>query len=102
MLNFKSPATFDYSAHELANLLPMQSASEFANLKSDIAANGLLQPIWLFENKILDGRNRYRACREIGYAFSPSDFREFEGDYGAAEAFVFSPTSNVANSRRRR
>ena len=88
MLNFKS--SFDYSAHELANLLPMTSASEFANLKSDIAANGLLQPIWLFEGRILDGRNRYRACREIGYSFGPADFREFEGDYSAAEAFVFS------------
>ena len=67
MLNFKP--SFDYSAHELANLLPMTSATEFANLKSDIAANGLLQPIRLFENRFLDGRNRYRASREIGYAF---------------------------------
>jgi ParB-like nuclease domain len=90
MLNFKPTPSFDYSAHELANLLPMQSASEFANLKSDIAANGLLQPIWLFEGKVLDGRNRYRACKEIGYQFGAVDFREFEGDYSAAEAFVFS------------
>jgi hypothetical protein len=93
MLNFKSVPAFDYenlTAHELANLLPMTSASEFANLKSDIAANGLLQPIRLFDGRILDGRNRYRACREIGYAFGPADFREFEGDYSAAEAFVFS------------
>jgi ParB-like nuclease domain len=90
MLNFKSVPAFDYEAHELANLLPMTSASEFANLKADIAANGLLQPIWLFEGRILDGRNRYRACREIGYSFGAADFREFEGDYAAAEAFVFS------------
>jgi ParB-like nuclease domain len=80
----------DYIAHELANLLPMTSASEFANLKADIAANGLLQPIWLFEGRILDGRNRYRACKELRYVFTSKDFREFEGDYAAAEAFVFS------------
>jgi ParB-like chromosome segregation protein Spo0J len=73
MLNIKS-APDDYASlvpHELANLLPMQSASEFANLKADIAANGLLQPIWLFEGRILDGRNRYRACRELNYSFGP-------------------------------
>ena len=86
----EGPTFLDYLTHELANLLPMQSASEYANLKADIAANGLLQPIWLFERRILDGRNRYRACKELRYAFSAGDFRDFEGDYAAAEAFVFS------------
>jgi hypothetical protein len=93
MLNLNPETMCDYNAlvaHELANLLPMTSASEFANLKADIVANGLLQPIWLFEGRILDGRNRYRACKEMGYALTAQDFREFEGDYAAAEAFVFS------------
>ena len=44
----------------------MMSHDEFAALKQDIAANGLRIPVLLYENKILDGRNRYAACREVG------------------------------------
>src|SRR5262249_49169149 len=40
-----------------------------------------------YENKILDGRNRARACHAIG--IDPMR-REFEGDYEAARAFVIS------------
>jgi len=94
MLNFKSapePA-FDYSnleAHELANLLPMIDDVNFANLKADIEKNGILEPILLFEGKILDGRNRYRAAKEVG-RLTPTKFKMFEGSYAEAEAYVFS------------
>ena len=69
MLNFKSTAepAFDYSAlsaHELADLLPMIDDVNFENLKADIAKNGILEPILIFEGRILDGRNRYRAGKE--------------------------------------
>ena len=92
MLNFKPEPAFDYSnleAHELANLLPMIDDANFANLKVDIEKNGILEPILLFEGRILDGRNRYRAAKEVG-RLSSGKFKMFEGSYAEAEAYVFS------------
>lgn len=50
---------------------------EFNGLKQDIKVNGLNNPIITLEGKILDGRNRYKACNEAGV--NPS-FKEFDGD----------------------
>lgn len=52
--------------HEYANLFPMMDGESFAALVSDIQENGLLEPIAVYDEKILDGRNRYKACVETG------------------------------------
>ena len=52
--------------HLLANLLPLMEGDEFEELVEDIREHGLYQPIVLYEGAILDGRNRYRSCREAG------------------------------------
>lgn len=48
--------------HPLADLFPLIEGTEFVDMVSSIKANGLRHPVVLFEGKILDGRNRYRAC----------------------------------------
>jgi len=52
--------------HKYANLFALIEGKEFDLLVRDIKANGLNNPIVLYKGKILDGRNRYLACKEIG------------------------------------
>ena len=65
-----------YKDHPLANLLPLLTQPELRDLADDIRENGLLAPVTLFEGRILDGRNRYRACKLAGVE---PKFREFKG-----------------------
>jgi len=70
--------------HEVAKIFPMMDADQFADLKEDIHTNGLREPIWLHEGKVIDGRNRYLACRETK---SELAFRNW-GGVGSLVAFV--------------
>ena len=49
--------------HEFANIFPELTDDRLAELAQDIREQGLLDKIALYEDKILDGRGRYRACR---------------------------------------
>lgn len=75
----------DIQAHPLANIFPLLDGDEFAALAEDISEHGLREPVVLYEGKILDGRNRYRACRAAGI---DCRFETFDGD--DALAFVIS------------
>lgn len=52
--------------HEYAKIFPPMSEEEFNELVEDIRQNGQLEPIVVYEGKILDGRNRYNACLKLG------------------------------------
>jgi ParB-like chromosome segregation protein Spo0J len=73
--------------HKFALLFPEASQEDFNGLVEDIKANGLVEPIMLFEGKILDGRNRLRACTEAG---TPPTFMPFTGDTDEAFHYVIS------------
>jgi len=52
-------------AHRFASVFPLMNDREYKELKEDIEKNGVIEPITLFEEQILDGRNRYKACKEL-------------------------------------
>lgn len=73
--------------HPLALMIPPMKQEEYESLKSSIKGNGLLSPITVFEEKILDGRHRFRACSELG--IKPR-FENFHENGVSAHEFVSS------------
>jgi N6-adenosine-specific RNA methylase IME4 len=63
--------------HPLADIFPLVEGEDFAELVADIRKHGLHEPIVLYEERILDGRNRYRACCAAG--IDPT-FTVYQGD----------------------
>src|SRR2546429_4853104 len=81
----KSAAAVEF--HPIANLFPLMEGEEFTALVEDIRKHRLQYGIVIYQGKILDGRNRYRACREIG--IEPAS-TEFEGTEAEARDYVIS------------
>jgi ParB-like chromosome segregation protein Spo0J len=86
----KKPAraqdTLDY--HPFASKFPLITGDEFKKFVADVASEGFREPtITLYQGKILDGRNRYRAHLRTKVEIR---FEEFKGDDAAAAAFVIS------------
>jgi len=68
--------------HPACLLFPKLGKNELAELAEDIKAHGLLNPVVLFEGKVLDGRNRLAACR---IAKVKPRFVEWSGNGSPAE-----------------
>src|SRR5262245_5302144 len=58
--------TKELEFHPLSETFPLMEGEDFKALKHDIRDNGQCEPIVLYEDKILDGRNRYIACIDLG------------------------------------
>ena len=56
----------EMKAHPYADIFPLLEGEEFTALVASVRASGLVHPIVLFETKILDGRNRWNACKAAG------------------------------------
>jgi hypothetical protein len=88
-----APSAFDYAFHPLAELFPLIEGQEFDALVADVRANRIIVPITLYQGKILDGRNRYRAAKACGHTFTDRDFRDLASGLDP-KAFVIS--ANIA------
>src|SRR3984957_20384482 len=80
-----------YEFHPLADIFPLLEEKDLEALAEDIKAKGLTEPITLYEGKVLDGRNRYRACDLAKVELGPDHFIEYEG----ADALGFVVSKNL-------
>jgi ParB-like chromosome segregation protein Spo0J len=87
-----------YKEHPIAAIFPMITEPEFDKLKADIKAHGFKEPGLLFEGKVLDGRNRYRASRELGIEMNWAEVENSEPEDIAA----FDPVAYVLSQNLHR
>lgn len=55
-----------YKIHPSANSFPMMTDDEYKGLRADIAENGQREEIAIWRGLLVDGRNRLKACDELG------------------------------------
>lgn len=56
----------EYTVHPAAEVFPMLEGKDYLELRASIEAQGQLNPVLVQRGMILDGRNRKRACEDIG------------------------------------
>jgi len=85
---------FTGEVHPLADLWPMVGEAELEALAADIAANGLREPLAVDElGRLVDGRNRWAACKKAGV--EPSFVMVTSGE---ARSLIFSRNAQRRNT----
>ena len=69
------------------NIYPEMKEEAYVSLKNDIEINGydFKFPIWIYEDEIIDGWNRFKACKELGII---PIYEKFIGDEIQAINFI--------------
>jgi ParB-like chromosome segregation protein Spo0J len=63
---YNTVPTYGIQIHPDASTVRMMNEEEYAALRDDIAKNGQLVPATMCNGMLLDGRNRLKACEELG------------------------------------
>jgi hypothetical protein len=87
--------TIKLKSHPYAKPFPLMKGDEFDDLVADIKANGQREPFTLYQGKILDGRNRYRAC--LAADFEPA-VRNGDNWIGDPASFVIARGGRLMRS----
>lgn len=66
----------DIKVHPAAEIFPLMDELSYQRLKADIEANGLQEPVMLWRQQLVDGRNRLRACDELGIHHNPAELED--------------------------
>lgn len=83
--------TAKYTVHPVADMFPMMAehSEEFCELAGSIVENGVLEPVVVDGNTLLDGRNRVAVCRKLGLPIPAVEWGEissrFRSDITQAE-----------------
>ena len=64
--------------HPAANIFPMMRGAEFERLKASIEEIGQQEFITLWRGQVVDGRNRLKACEELGLEVSEAELDDDE------------------------
>ena len=57
---------YSVELHPITETHPVMSTEQFSAFVEDIAKNGQLEPVKLYRGKIVDGRHRYKALKQLG------------------------------------
>jgi len=82
----------DHTLHPLADILPMMDEAALAELAADIKAQSEREPIYLWQDQIIDGGNRFEACKIAGVE---PVFKRIEFPGGEKEALAFVVSRNL-------
>jgi hypothetical protein len=63
--------------HPLSNIFPLIEGGAFDALVADIADHGIRDPLIVYEDMILDGRNRWRAAQRANVTVTAKLVRQF-------------------------
>ena len=65
--------------HPVAEKFPLLFGREYEELVEDIKDRGQLHPVVFHDNQLLDGRNRVRACNDLGIAPKQTEWSAPDG-----------------------
>ena len=85
----KKPITWELDP--VCEAFPPYEHDQFQALKASISRNGLQEPIWVWNDRVMDGRHRLKACQELG--IEPS-VKLLTCDYQQAVSAVFAANIN--------
>lgn len=76
---------YPWPVHPAADVFPLITGPAWDAFVEDVREHGVEEPVWMFDGRLLDGRNRARACLVLGIDIPT---RTFAGTEDEAIRFV--------------